>query len=301
MKSTEFRNSLSGIIPPLVTPFNEEGQVDYELFRKETIKMIASGVSGISVGGSTGEGETLSDDELRQMSQIAVEEADGKVIVLGGIITNSTIQAIRKGMIMKETGVDALMITPIHYLFNSGDQGNYMFYKEIYKATKMPVIVYNVVPWNVVSTEILKKLGSEGIIAGVKQSGGDIHALGTLLVESKDIMPILTAIDDMMMPSFVLGAKGGICAINTILPKTSVKLFKAVKDRKLEVALSLHEAILPIFQSILLPDMPSRIKFAMNHAGWEVGYSRRPLLEPTSEVADDLITKAKNVYLMEGE
>ncbi len=301
MGPEEFRSRLSGIIPPLVTPFTEDGEVDYELFRKEMRKMIATGVPGVSVGGSTGEGETLSDDELREMSEIAVKEAKGKVIVIGGIIADSTIQVVRKGLVLKEVGVDGLMITPIHYLFSSGDEGIYAFYKEIFQATEMPIVVYNVVPWHVASPEVLHRLGSEGYITGVKQSGGDIHSLGALLVESRSIMPIITAIDDMLLPSFILGAQGAICAINTLLPKTSLRLLKAVKDRDIETALSLHEAILPICRSILQQDMPSRIKFAMNHAGWEVGYSRKPLLQPTDGVAADLIAKSNKVSMLEAE
>jgi 4-hydroxy-tetrahydrodipicolinate synthase len=301
MNSEEIKHRLFGIIPPLVTPFNEDGEVNYELFRKEVRRMIATGVSGLSVGGSTGEGETLSEDELQQMSEIAVKEAKGKIIVIGGIITDSTVQAVRKGLKLKETGVDVLMITPIHYLFSSGDEGIYAFYKEIYQATGMPIIVYNVVPWYVASPEILQILGSEGIIVGVKQSGGDIHSLGALLVESKTIMPIITAIDDMLFPSFILGAQGAICAINTLLPKTSIRLFKAIKNQDIDTSLSLHDAILPICRSILQSDMPSRIKFAMNRAGWEVGYPRKPLLEPVDTLANELTRLSNEVVKLEEE
>lgn len=299
MNAKEIKARLSGIIPPLVTPFDEKGEVDYDLFRQEVKRILETGVSGISVGGSTGEGETLSEEELRQLSEIAVKEAKGKTIVIGGIITDSTVQAIRKALVLKQVGVDALMITPPHYLFRSGDEGIYEFYKEIYQATHMPIIVYNVVPWNVAGTNVLRKLGEEGIIVSVKQSGGDIHMLADLLRECKKTMPIITAIDDMLLPSFIMGAAGSICAINTPLPKTSLRLFKAVRDRDIAAAISLHEAILPIVRSILGPDMPARIKFLMNHAGWEVGYARKPLLQPTGEVAADLLMKAKEVSRLE--
>jgi 4-hydroxy-tetrahydrodipicolinate synthase len=73
----------------------------------------------------------------------------------------------------------------------------------------MPIIVYNVVPWNVVSVNVLEKLAKERVIVGVKQSGGDIHALGELLIRVRAV-PILTALDDMLYPSFVMGASGSM-------------------------------------------------------------------------------------------
>lgn len=288
MNSKGIKDRLLGIIPPLVTPFNGDGEIDYELFREEIRMMIATGVSGISVGGSTGEGETLSDEELAELCRIAKKEAGNDLPVVGGIIADSTFQAIKRAKILQMVGADALMVTPVHYLFNSGDEGNYMFYKEMHEAVDLPIIVYNVVKWNVPSTESLFAMLENRIIYGVKQSGGDMHALADLLSRTKGRFPIFTAIDDMMFPSFIMGAIGSICAINTLMPRTSIKLFKAVSARDLPSALKIHEAIIPFTRKILKPDMPARIKFVMNKIGWKVGYARRPLVEPTNDITSEL-------------
>ena len=291
--------NLSGIVPPLVTPFNEQGEIEYELFRKEVNKMVRMGVRGISVGGSTGEGATLSDQELVNLVKIAKEEVQNEVTLVCGIITDSTYQSVKRGLLVKDLGVDYLMITPIHYLDNSGQQGIFEYYKEIKERVNLPIIVYNVVPWYTAAPETLFHLRKEGFIDAVKQSGGDIHALGELLSMAKNDMPIMTAIDDMMYPSFILGAVGSICAINTLIPKTSVRLLDYVHKGDYDKALILHEKILPIYKKILKEDMPSRIKFAMNNSGWDVGFARMPILPLTDKEKAELKLISKKVVELE--
>ena len=299
IEKDEIKRQLSGIMPPVVTPFDETGEIEPKKFRKEIEKMLSFGASGISVGGSTGEGQTLSDLELKQLAEIAVETVNDKAPVIGGIITESTVQAVKKGKILKELGVKALMVTPIHYLFSTGDTGIYQFYSELKKQTEMPIIVYNVVPWNVASPAVLYRMAKEGIIIGVKQSGGDMHALGELLSRAKDLMPIFTAIDDMMLPSFILGSVGAICAINTLLPRTSIRLFEAVRKRNINEALTLHEKIIPIFKASLNEDMPAKIKFLMNNSGWDVGIARHPLSDPLGDKKKMLSDVANDVKHLE--
>lgn len=292
---------LFGVIPPVVTPFNEDDEVDFGLFIEELRRFRNTGVNGVTVGGSTGEGYALTDEEFKRLIETAVELRGSNFLVIAGIIVDSAYQAIRRALMIKDLGVDAIMVTPPHYLYNAGDESNYLFYKRIYERTGMPIIVYNVVPWNVVSVDVLEKLAKERVIVGVKQSGGDIHALGELLIRVRDV-PILTAISDMLYPSFVMGASGSIAAVNTILPRTSVRLFNSVLRNDHKTARYLHERILPIARSIMMqhPDAPTRIKYIMNNAGWKVGYPRKPLpQEPRQDVKDELLKLAKQVKELE--
>ncbi|WP_291765307.1 dihydrodipicolinate synthase family protein [Caldivirga sp. UBA161] len=290
---------LQGIIPPVVTPFYND-DVDYDAFREELHRYINMNVNGVAIGGSTGEGYALTDDELRRLTEIALEIKKNNFLVIVGIITDSTYQAIRRALMVKDLNVDALMITPPHYLFNAGDESSYLFYKRLHERTGMPIIIYNVIPWNTVSTSIIRKLAEEGIIVGVKQSGGDIHALSELLINTK--IPILTALDDMLFPSFTLGASGSIAAVNTLLPRTSIRLFNAVKAGNYEEARRLHEEILPIVRIVIQqPDMPTRIKYVMNNIGWKVGYAREPLPQfPSQDTAGKLMEVAYKVKELEG-
>ena len=289
---------LQGIIPPVVTPFYND-EVDYGAFREELHRYISMDVNGIAIGGSTGEGYALTDDELKRLTEIALEVKRNNFLVIVGIIADSTYQVIRKALMIKDLNVDALMITPPHYLFNAGDESNYLFYKRIHERTRMPIIIYNVIPWNTVSINVIRKLAEENVIIGVKQSGGDIHALSELLIDTK--VPVLTALDDMLLPSFILGASGSIAAINTLLPRTSIKLLNAVKAGNYDEARRLHEKILPIARVVIQqPDMPTRIKYVMNNTGWRVGYPREPLPQfPSQDTIDKLMHVVHQVKELE--
>ena len=296
----EVQANIQGVIPPLVTPFYND-EVDYDAFREEVRRFANIGVHGVAVGGSTGEGYALTDDEVRRLTEVALEVKRGGFLVIVGVITDSTYQALRRIMAVKDLGIDAVMVTPPHYLFNAGDESNYLFYKRLHEKAKVPIIIYNVIPWNVVSIDVIKRLSEEGVVVGVKQSGGDIHMLGELLLNVK--IPVLTALDDMLFPSFMLGASGSIAAVNTLLPKASLRLFRAVKAGEYDEARKIHEKMLPVARAVILqPDMPTRIKYVMNNVGWRVGYPREPLPRlPRQGEEARLLEVARQVREVEGD
>ena len=112
-----------GIVPPMATPFAADESLDEALLRAEIEHLISSaGAHGLAVGGSTGEGHTLSTDELRQLVGAALDAAAGRVPVIAGIIVDSTRQAIEKARALADLDVAALQVTPVHYLFRPSDE-----------------------------------------------------------------------------------------------------------------------------------------------------------------------------------
>src|SRR5690606_37313661 len=134
------------------------------------------------------------------------EEANGRVPVISGIIRDSTREVVAYGKALKTAGADALQITPVHYLFSSGDDGTYAYYERIANEVGLPIVIYNVVPWNTVSPEALMRLSEIDQVVAVKQSGGDIHKLADLLLMNDGRLIIYSAVDDLLYPSFALGA-----------------------------------------------------------------------------------------------
>ncbi len=285
---------LKGIIPPLVTPFTPGTQdLDEDALRAEVRYLLGTGVHGLTLCGSTGEGQTLSVEETVRCAEIAVEEVKGQVPVIIGIIRDSTREVIRYGRALKQVrGVDALQITPVHYLFTPGPEGSYAYYKEIGQAVGLPIVIYNVVPWNTISPETLLWLSEIPEVIAVKQSGGDIHKLAELLRSNRGRLQVLTAVDDLLYPSFIFGAAGAISAVLTIVPDLAVALWDAVQRGDHKTALMLHERILPVWTAINHPDMSSRTKAAIEMRGRQVGPARSPLLplspEAQAEVAEAL-------------
>src|SRR5207249_4325358 len=108
-------NKLTGIIPPIVTPFTAEGEIDEAAFRQVIQFTLSKGVHGVCVGGSSGEGHTLSVEEFQRLMTICVEEVKGRVPVVAGIIVNSTRDAIIRAKAISHLDVAGLQITPVHY------------------------------------------------------------------------------------------------------------------------------------------------------------------------------------------
>lgn len=282
---------LEGVIPPLVTPFREDEDVDEEAVRREVRYCLDAGVHGLTLTGSTGEGHTLTVEESVRVARTAIDEAKGRVPIVGGIIQDSTRAVIRYGKALKEAGVDALQITPVHYLFAPDAEGTLAYYDEIGNAVQLPIVIYNVVPWNTIMPDTLIKLAEQEWIIAVKQSGGDIHKLADLLRAvrtSGSRLRVLSAVDALLMPSYLLGAHGSVAGILAVLPKLSVELWNACQARDLDRALGLHDRILPIWRVLDKPDMTARVKCAIELQGRRVGKSRRPLQPVSPEVRDEI-------------
>lgn len=288
---------LYGIIPPLVTPFDEKDEIDEGGLRAEVQFMLNCGVHGIAVCGSTGEGHTLSPDETRRITEITIDEVKNyasrithrKIPIVVGIIANSTRQALQHAISVRDLPVAALMVTPPHYLFTPSETEMFAYFRAIAEGTGLPVLIYNVVPWAYLSVDALIRLMAETpAVIGVKQSAGDLHSLAQLLANLPEGKVVLTAIDDLLYPSFILGAHGAIAGICTAAPKLSVQLWNAVKSGDRETALSCHLKLLNLWDILHAPNFPARVKAALILQGVPVGRPRRPLEPLSNEEIDRL-------------
>lgn len=274
---------LGGIISTIVTPFNENDEVDYDLLRAEVRYLLETGITGICACGSTGEGHTLSVEESAEICRVVVEEVNGRIPVVGGVIQNSTASAIRYAKALKEVGVDALQITPVHYVFAPGADATVAYYKKIAEEVGLPIVVYNVVPWALVPADVIERLIEIPEIIALKQSGGDVHLLADACARFRDRITILAALDDIHYPAFVMGAQGALAAIPTVTPRLSVQLWDAVQAGRHEEALGLHERILRVWRTIDGPNLPSLLKGALDLQGRKAGRPRHPFAPATPE------------------
>ncbi|MCY3573716.1 MAG: dihydrodipicolinate synthase family protein [Chloroflexi bacterium] len=271
--------NIYGIVPPMTTPFAADESVDENLLRAEVEHLVAvAGVHGLAVGGSTGEGHTLSTDELRQLVGAAVDVAAGRVPIIAGIIVDSTRQAIEKARALADLEVAALQVTPVHYLFRPSDETMFRHFAALAEAAAQPVIVYNVVPWSYCSPALLDKMLREidGLV-GVKQSAGDLKLLADLLLRSADAGLIMSAVDALLYPSFALGAHGAIAAILSAAPELCVQLWDAAQAGDQAAALELHGRLLPLWDAIMADNLPANVKTALALQGRPAGLPRMPM------------------------
>jgi 4-hydroxy-tetrahydrodipicolinate synthase len=268
-----------GIVPPMTTPFRDDNTIDEDAIRAETRYMIdVAKVHGLAVCGSTGEGHTLTTEETRRISEIVMKEARGRIPVITGIITDSTASAIERGKAVRALGVAALQVTPPHYLFRPDDDAMLKHFEALTKGTGLPVMIYNVVPWCYLSPQLLTRIidNVEGVI-GVKQSAGDMKMLADLILLLGNRGRIMSAVDALMYPSFILGAHGGIAAILTAVPGLYVQLWDAVQGGDHKLARTLHEKLLPLWNALLHDNLPANVKCAQTLLGRPAGLPRPPM------------------------
>jgi len=277
MRSAE----IGGIIPPLVTPFREDGSIDEQAHRAEVRFLVERArVHGVAVCGSTGEGHTLTTEETRRIVGWTVEEARGRAPVIAGIITDSTASAIERGRAVADLGVAALQVTPVHYVFRPDDDAMARHFGEIAEKTGLPVIIYNVVPWSYLLPPLLVRiLRDVAGVVGVKQSASDMKALADLLLLSEEAgirerVRILSAVDALLYPSFRLGCDGAVAAILTAAPEACVRLWESRDEAE---SLGLHKKLLRLWNAIEAPNLPANVRVAMEWKGRRAGVPRPPM------------------------
>lgn len=274
---------IQGIVPPLVTPFTADGEVDEQALRATTRFMMKQGVHGLVAGGSSGEGYTLGLDELQRITAVAAEEINGTMPLVTGIIANSTRDAIRRAKALRGMGVSALQITPAHYIYKSDDDSMIQHFREITDAVDIPVLIYNVIPWNYMTPALLLRIMREvpGVV-GVKQSAGDLKSLADLLIGARPEDRIFAAVDSLLYPCMSLGAHGVISMLTSAVPSATVELWNAVKRGDHVFALDLHNRLLRLWNAIYADNRVALAKFTLSLQGVPTGHTLRPIPSATA-------------------
>jgi 4-hydroxy-tetrahydrodipicolinate synthase len=199
---------------------------------------------------------------------------------------------VERGLAVRDLGVAALQVTPVHYLFRPDDDAMVRHFDTLARRTGLPIIIYNVVPWTYLSPQLLARIidAVPGVI-GVKQSAGDMKLLADLLLLVGDRARVMSAVDALLYPSFALGAHGAIAAILTAVPTLCVQLWEAVQGGDHKQALALHERLLPVWNAIAHDNLPANVKHCQALMGRPAGVPRAPM-PATSAAQADAIRRA---------
>lgn len=270
---------IAGIIPPIVTPFDPDGTINAKLIEKEMKICLDAGVHGISVGGSTGEGPTLRDEELVELIQIAKGMLKEEQSLVCGVMRTCTRDAVRAGLAAKEAGADAIMVTPPAYnVLVPNEQGMFDYYSTISKEVELPIIIYNVIPQNTILPGLFKRLVEETeYVRGVKQSVGGVQALYAMKMATGDKGSVYAAADDMLYTCYDLGACGAISAILSVFPKECVEMWNCHVNGQRERAFEIQNQLYGKWQCLGGTQFPIRLKYALEVLGREPGLCRSPI------------------------
>lgn len=278
------RNTLTGILPPLSMPFDENGSLVSGALKAQVDFMVDAGVRGVVVGGSTGEGHTLSSSEFIDAMTEAHDVTAGRVPFVAGLIVQSTREAIDRVRALGDIKIDALQVTPVHYLFKPGREATIEHFRAIWEETQIPILIYNVIPWNYLSVDdMLAIMDAVPGVIGMKQSSGDLKSLSDLMLRAKPENIVLSGIDALLYPGFSLGAHGAISALTCAVPGVTVKLFDAVQAGDHATAKDIHFRLNALWNATRHDNLPGCVKYIQHRQGLPMFHPRAPMERVTDD------------------
>ena len=272
------RSTLTGILPPTTMPFDERGALVVSALREQMDFVVAQKAHGVVAGGSTGEGHTLGTDEFVRAMQATHEALAGRLPFVVGLIVNSTREAVERVRLLRGLDIAALQITPVHYLFKPSPAATVEHFRAIAGETGIPVLIYNVIPWNYLSVELMLRIMREvpGVV-GMKQSSGDLKSVSDLVGAMSERNVVLSGIDALLYPSFALGAHGAISALTAAVPGACVRLWDAVRRKDHDAALDLHRRLNALWNALAHDNLPACVKYVQHRQGLGLYQPRAPM------------------------
>lgn len=268
---------LGGVIVPLTTPFAVDESIDYAAFSQQIEWMLAEGVDGVVVGGSTGEGFALDEEEVFALSRRALDVVAGRVPVMTSIMADSSRAAMRRARQLSELPLTGLQVAPPHYIFAPDDDGLVEFYRRVAGAANFPIVIYNVISWANVRPELAARI-MDGVpqVRAVKQSDKDLGAFADLILAVGGER-VFGAIDGSLMSCYDLGAAGSIAAIASAAPGANVSLWTALRGQRRDQAKELNRELCNLWRSLAASNLPARVKVAQTLQGVSAGLPRSPM------------------------
>jgi N-acetylneuraminate lyase len=277
---------ITGVIPALVTPFDEDGAFDEPRMRAVVRHLIDCKVDGLYLTGSTGESFLMSPEERKRVVEVVVDEVNARIPLIAHIGAIGTRLSIDLARHAERTGVDALSSVPPFYWAFSADQV-FSYYADIAKATSLPLIAYNVPLAGLMGFDMLKRLAKIERLVGVKYTAATHAEILRMKQEIGPQFAVFSGADEMAMSGLAYGADGIIGAFYNNIPEVFIALRAAVAAGDFAEAKRLQEVGNAVIFFSLDRGMVPMIKRSLAWLGYDAGYSRSPLGGYIDKAAED--------------
>ncbi|WP_255398299.1 4-hydroxy-tetrahydrodipicolinate synthase [Salirhabdus sp. Marseille-P4669] len=279
------------ILTAMVTPFNNEGKIDYEKTEKLVEYLLENGTDGLVVAGTTGESPTLKVEEQVELFRHVVKFVNGRVPVIAGTGSNDTQHAITTTRLTNDTGVDGIMLVTPYY--NKPNQRSiYAHFKAIAEVTDLPIMLYNVPGRTVVriDPDTILQLSQLDNVVALKDATGDLDSMAEVIERTSDDFMVYCGDDSLTLPSLAIGADGIISVASHIIGNEMKEMIQLFEAGEVQKAAQLHRKLVPIMNGIFMTPSPTAVKAALNMKGIEVGSTRLPLVDLTEDELEKLST-----------
>jgi len=290
---------ISGLYPPIPTPFETDGSIDYNALAQNLNVWNKFDLAGYVVMGSNGEFVYLSTDEKVDIVEHVRKNIPKNKKILAGCGCEGTLETIRMCERMAEVGADAaLVINPSYYkkgMTNKKVLLNY--FSQVADLSPIPVILYNM-PGNTtidIPNDVIVKLSRHPNIIGIKDSGGKVSKIGYMCQECPGFQ-VLAGSASFLAPALCLGAVGGVCALANIAPQQILDMMSLVKQGKLTPAFAIQKRMIEPNTAVTAGFGIPGLKHALDHLGMLGGSLRGPLMK----IDDETIMKLESILRKAG-
>ncbi|MBC7315252.1 MAG: dihydrodipicolinate synthase family protein [Chloroflexi bacterium] len=274
-------DTLAGVYPPIITPFDDSGTLDAEALAFNVAKWEETGLRGYCVAGSNGEGVLLTDEEICQAVRLVRREASPEKVVIAGTGRESTPATIRLTRAAAEAGAHvALVITPSFYGNEMGPAALLRHYEAVAEASPIPILLYNVPKYTNLNMapSTVARLASHEKIVGIKDSAGNIGQIIDLLRLCPPDFQVFVGNGPAFLSGLQVGAVGGILAVANVAPREYVSIWELGRAGRWEEARQIHFRLMPVGQAVTTGYGVPGLKAAMDLLGYRGGAPRPPLL-----------------------
>lgn len=284
------------LITAMVTPFSDDGKVDYKKAQELALHLIENGSDGLVIHGTTGESPTLTHEEEYDLYKAIKEAVGSKCSVIAGTGSNSTETTIISTQKAESIGVDAALIV-VPYYNKPSQEGLYQHYKKVAENTSLPLIIYNIpgrTAVNMLPETVLRASKFKNVI-GIKESAGDLNQAAVL----KELLPesflIWSGDDSLTLPIMSVGGYGVISVASHIAGKLIKEMINSFTRGDVNKAEEINRRLLPLFKVLFITSNPTPVKYALELLGIKVGAPRLPLIEANEKEKDLIKTVLKGL------
>jgi 4-hydroxy-tetrahydrodipicolinate synthase len=272
------------VLTAMVTPFNSEGEIDFNATETLVNYLIANGSDGLVVAGTTGESPTLTTEEKVSLFRFVVKIVDGRVPVIAGTGSNNTKASISLTKQAQEAGVDGVMlVTP--YYNKPSQEGLVQHFETIAHSTTLPVMLYNIPGRSSVnmSVETIVRLSKIKNIVAVKDASGDLDAMTQIISKTSSDFALYSGDDGLTLPVLAIGGAGVVSVASHVIGNEMQEMINTFQNGNVLDAASAHRNLLPIMNALFAAPSPSPVKAALTIKGLQVGGVRLPMLPLNNE------------------
>ena len=270
---------ITGSIVALITPFTQDGKVNYEKLGELLDWHIANNTDAILILGTTSESPTMSHEEDLEICRFSVERVAGRVPVIASSGSNSTQTVIEKSLDLQAAGADAVMnIAP--YYNKANRKGMYHHFADVADAIDIPLIIYNV-PGRTgcsIPADVIGELSKHERIIGIKEASGDLSYVAKIAKYANENFAIYSGNDDVILPVLSMGGSGVISVLANVMPKETHDMVMSYLNGDTKGALAEQLRLMNLINNLFIEVNPIPVKEAMNLMGMNVGGFRLPLL-----------------------